>query len=436
MKFWLMLICTLTFIGAGMCVQADSNYTLEIEIVENDLNREFLCPEMATFQANLTTKNDKTIEGELIFTISNDGGVVLAEKRVEAKDQASMSWTLSQPGFLRCQVQWKVGDKLVDKKLASAAYEREKIVQAFPEPEDFDKFWQEGFEELSQIPEDLQITPFPELCDDEFEAFKVSMANLNGKRIYAVLTVPRAEGTFPGLIGVPGAGPARWEFNKFSNAINLFINVHEYEPSDDKEESIRRQEATYQTRYEFGNTYYACVGARDRKTFFSRDAMLGMSRMINVVRRHPKFNQKSIIMHGESQGGGAALALTALNPDITEMYANVANLCDHGGMLAGRSPGGPRVIRSAPAGAQGEMLQATAYCDAVNFSKRITCKATLFVAWLDLACSPSSVYAAYNALKSEDKQMLDYRRNGHGSPPEYRQMVGECVTATNLRDRE
>jgi len=61
---------------------------------------------------------------------------------------------------------------------------------------------------------------------------------------------------------------------------------------------------------------------------------------------------------------------------------------------------------------------AEAYFDAVNFARKFKGKSVLSVGFIDTACPPTSVYAAFNVLP-EPKVMVAAPRLGHSTDPKY-----------------
>jgi cephalosporin-C deacetylase len=57
------------------------------------------------------------------------------------------------------------------------------------------------------------------------------------------------------------------------------------------------------------------------------------------------------------------------------------------------------------------------YFDCVNFATRIKCPGVMTVGFVDGACPPSSVYAAFNALKAPKRMVADPLA-GHANTPE------------------
>ena len=88
-------------------------------------------------------------------------------------------------------------------------------------------------------------------------------------------------------------------------------------------------------------------------------------------------------------------------------------VCDHGGGLANRVPGWPRILAVKNGKAQNPAMARTLpYFDAVFFARRIKGEAYLAVGLVDVTCSPTSIFAAYNAIPGK-KHITVLPCNGH-----------------------
>ena len=62
------------------------------------------------------------------------------------------------------------------------------------------------------------------------------------------------------------------------------------------------------------------------------------------------------------------------------------------------------------------MLPVADYVDAVNFARRIKADCFLSTGFVDLSYHPSSVYAAYNVIPAEMKQIVNSPASDHSVP--------------------
>jgi cephalosporin-C deacetylase-like acetyl esterase len=66
------------------------------------------------------------------------------------------------------------------------------------------------------------------------------------------------------------------------------------------------------------------------------------------------------------------------------------------------------------------------YYDVVNFAKRLTAKSFFTWGFNDESCPPTSMYAAYNMIKSP-KELALYLETGHWIYPEQKTQVNNWI---------
>lgn len=157
-------------------------------------------------------------------------------------------------------------------------------------------------------------------------------------------------------------------------------------------------------------------GILDPDTQYYRRVFTDAVRLIDEVRTWDFVDTDHIALTGGSQGGGIALAAAALSDGIWAVMPDVAFLCawEHGAGVALSDPYQELVRYLATHRDHVETVWNTAaYFDGVNFAKRIRVPALFSVALMDQIVPPSTTFAAYNSLASEDKEIEVYPYNGH-----------------------
>ena len=91
-------------------------------------------------------------------------------------------------------------------------------------------------------------------------------------------------------------------------------------------------------------------------------------------------------------------------------------MCDFFAKNKDRQPGWPQLSN----------LQTAPYYDCVNFARYMKCPFTIYVGFGDISCTPSSNYAAYNAVPSE-KKVINKIGRGHTIPPDYYRELEQMV---------
>ena len=76
--------------------------------------------------------------------------------------------TMTEPGFLACQYEFKTADGKVQKDLVKLAYDPEQIKTFTPMPKDFESFWQKALKEARKVPFEAEYRDIPDATNDRF----------------------------------------------------------------------------------------------------------------------------------------------------------------------------------------------------------------------------------------------------------------------------
>jgi cephalosporin-C deacetylase len=150
--------------------------------------------------------------------------------------------------------------------------------------------------------------------------------------------------------------------------------------------------------------------------YYYRRVFTDAVRLLDAVAELPFVDQARIAVTGGSQGGGIAIAAAALSPLARAVLPDVPFLCDFPRAIT-RTPEPPftEITRwlSVHRDAAATALQTLSYFDGAVLARRITAPALFSVALMDDIVLPSTVFAAYNAVRSPDKHIEIYEYNGH-----------------------
>ena len=237
------------------------------------------------------------------------------------------------------------------------------------------------------------------------------------------LSIPQGKGKFPAVIGVPGAGsgvtgPYPYIRSK-KKAIELFMNVHPFKTCKTSQEMFQRYSEMNKS---FKTKSYIREYSWDRNKYIFRKVWLALSRAADYVAQLPEFDGKNFASAGFSQGGGTAIAVGALNKNITCVAAGCPAFCDQSAYLLGRQSGWPQLHMAL----KGRSDKVIPYFDCATFAAKLKVPTMISVGYADTACAPSTVYAAFNNIKAP-KRIFPMYENGHNPSPESRKALIDFV---------
>jgi len=394
--------------------------------------------EVAEFDISVVSEAPLPADLTVTVQLSCDTQLVLSETMFRPAVNATqrVQGNMPYPGFLRCRALAEVnGENVLGE--CGVAFAPECIRPVRPEPADFDAFWANALAELDKIPPDVDCQEAPDLSNDDYTAYRVSLANIGGTRLYGLLTVPSAkygQGPFPTVFEVPSAGPPIRNPENFAfrarprDYIIFNVNVFDFD-------SVGPDAAASQQAYAelTKNDPYSSHGQQSREEFFYYRPIVGCHRAVQWLYERADVDRQHFVCYGGSQGGGMGFNQVALGGGrFTAALFHIPFLCDTAGVLIGRHPG-----RKIIAGVELETaLRSMAYFDPVHFARRITCPVMVTVGFVDNTCFPSGIYAAYNQLAGE-KVVLNCLESGHGKYFDYgRHRIPMYAWLTNRMRRD
>jgi len=379
-----------------------------------------------TYKVNETAKFSVTVlkDGNPLDNAVIDyeaGPDMLPDKREQGvilrNGKTEFTGTMRTPGFYRVRV-WAIYEGRRYEGLATAGFEPEKIQPTVKEPADFDSFWSAAIADARRINLDPQITLIPERSTSESNVYHVSFQNdVQGSRIYGILSVPKKEGKYPAILIVPGAGirpysndpiiynhlmrTARQEF------ITLEIGIHGI--------PVNLNQQVYNNLAVGALSSYWSLNINDKNTHYYKRVFTGCVRAIDFIFSLPEFDGVNVAVTGGSQGGALSIITAALDKRVKYTAGLYPAMCDATGYLNGRAGGWPHYFRiNVPKPNEVETL---AYFDVVNFAKRVQIPTYMTWGFNDITCPPTSMYAAYNVINAP-KELDLYLETGHWIYPE------------------
>ena len=219
-------------------------------------------------------------------------------------------------------------------------------------------------------------------------------------------------------IGVNAAGFGDWTNNMQGSADEICAQFAVYDwPMDwkwkEKGLSKKYDDLNAECRKKYACGGYSTAGiAVSREEYYYYPVLLGIDRAVDWIATSFPVDGRRFRYHGTSQGGGFGFYLCGLNRRFTRAAFYVPAITDTMGYLKGRQSGWPRIVESNSSTPElkAEAERNAPYFDGANFASRITCPVRVAVGFADTTCAPCAVYAAYNEIKSSDKEI----RHGFG----------------------
>lgn len=318
--------------------------------------------------------------------------------------------TQTQAGFVRLIVDATVDGKPVQ-AMATAGFSPFAIRPVQTEPQDFDAFWASQRALLAKVDPKWTLTPAPELSTAAVEVSYLHYQNVGQgsrpSRIYGVLAAPRAAGSYPAVLHVPGAGvrPYKGALELAAKgAITLQIGIHGI--------PVNLPDELYEQLLVGALENYPRYNLDQRDSYYYRRVYLGALRALDFLTRHPRWDGKSLITQGGSQGGQLALVAAALEPRVTATVASYPAYSDVTGYLSGRAGGWPGLFRKDSAGNTQDQPVApkadtTGYYDTVNFAKRVRSPVLFYAGYNDRVTPPTSTLAVYNSIAAPRQIVIE-----------------------------
>ncbi len=312
--------------------------------------------------------------------------------------------SMSKPGFLRFTVSL-VHEGKTYKEWTTAGISPEKIEPTVTSPQDLNEFWAKAIEENRTLPLETKMTLLPERCTEKVNVYHVGIQNWRkGAKLYGILTMPKAEGKYPAVLKVPGAGvrPYYGDIGLSSENVIVFeIGIHGI--------PVNLSQQIYDDMIANYNNNYWDINFNDKDSYFYKRVYLGCIRANDFLTALPQWDGKNLGVTGSSQGGALSLVTAGLDPRVTCAYVIHPAMCDMTGSLFDRAGGWPAPFADKNKWAKPshqDKLETVKYYDALNFAKKIKVPVFFTFGYNDDIVPPTSIYAAYNAITAPKELYL------------------------------
>ena len=284
------------------------------------------------------------------------------------------------------------------------------------EPPDFDAFWAGTLADAREYPLDATFVPV-EAGLRLIEAYDVTFRGYGGQAIKGWLLLPRDRaGALPCVVEYIGYGggrgrPIDWLLYSVAGYAHFVMDTR-------GQGSAWRRGDTPDHEPDGGNPQlpgFMTRGVLDPATYYYRRVFTDAVRAVAAARAHPAVDGGRVAVSGGSQGGGIALAVGGLVPDLAAVLPDVPFLCHFRRAVT--------LVDSLPYGEIAHfckvhrdqvetVFRTLSYFDGLNFAARANAPALFSVGLMDDVCPPSTVFAAYNHYAGS-KEMRVWPFNRH-----------------------
>ena len=315
---------------------------------------------------------------------------------------ASARWGVGVPDFYAARVTLSADGREIAKGRAVAGYGVEGIRPAVQRPAEFEEFWQDFLSEVGDGLPQFRMVLDEARSRRGVAVWVVQYEGIGGRSIHGWYIVPRGPEPAPALLYLSGYGARPIEPPMAlagRGYVVLAIDVRGNRVD-------RARPRPFET--------YCTEGVESPESYVYREILGHTLRAVHFLRAREELDPARIGVVGVSEGGGLALLLAALSPDIRAVAADAPMMCDL--PLSVRSGAWPyteiaRYVRQRP-DAAGRVALTLAHFDAVNFAPDVKCPVLLSVGFLDSVSLPTAVYGFANQLAAPN-EVRGFPEAGH-----------------------
>ncbi|GII30345.1 acetylxylan esterase [Planotetraspora mira] len=285
---------------------------------------------------------------------------------------------------------------------------------AYETPADFDAFWRDTLDSAAAHPLDLRLTPVGTRLRT-VDVFDVTFNGFGGHPVRGWLRVPRhRSGPLPAVVQFHGYASGRghplddllWPSAGYAHLLMDTRGQGGAWAGGDTPDPVGA-----------GPSYpgFMTRGVTAKETYFYRRVFTDAVRAVEAVRAVDIVDPARVGVVGASQGGGIALAVAGLVPDLRAVHLQAPLLCDIRRAIRSTTDGPYLEISGYLATHRGlveKVFETLAYFDGIAFAQRATAPAWFSTGLMDQVCPPSTAFAAYHAYAGR-KEIRTWEYNGH-----------------------
>ncbi len=281
---------------------------------------------------------------------------------------------------------------------------------------DFKAFWVDTLKQLRAQPLEPEVT---RVFEDHptFEIYKVSMNGWAGKRIWAMMYVPKNVARPMGAIVGSHPGTRGFSVNKGPDGV-----YGSKAPADPRFVTLTPLIRGFEpdaADIPFNDPWWGPL--EDRDTYVARSWYCAMVRGIDYLATRPDLvDMKRIIARGGSQGGGLALVTAGLDHRVAYCLADCPSNCQPREIMFNYPSFGPSRGQTPPGKTDEQTAVLLSYYNPANFAAMIQCPTYVGSNIGDLTVHSMGPLAAYHNLVQLDPSQKEFYpgfSHFHGSGP-------------------
>ncbi|MDD4869033.1 MAG: acetylxylan esterase [Kiritimatiellae bacterium] len=400
---------------------AFAGYSLEVNL--DKIDGYYKVGEETVCTARLMNSGKPAVGEKLRCTVKRERAVFKQDEFVCDGNAVTIKASMDRPGwlFFGFEIIGKDGNPLKGEGIfkhrmkptivgeIGAMYDADKIRALDARPADFDTYWDSCRAKLDQIPLEPKLTEVdvPKAFQGKVKCYSAEIKCLGRTPVTGYLAVP--------VDAKPKSLPACVDYLSMvwqdaskkvaletasRGVLALYVSWHGL-PTGKTEDEYKKIARTW---YEEGGK----AGDTDRDTWFGHDMFFRVMRALDFIKSRPEWNGKELIVRGGSLGGIQTIAAAALDKDVTVAVVSVPSGCEYNGYKQGRDAAALYRGKEFVARIEADPRRAVtlAYHDGVNFAPRIKCDIYVCTGFADELCTPSSVFAFYNALPATARKFM------------------------------
>nr|WP_280696840.1 alpha/beta fold hydrolase [Kitasatospora sp. GP82] len=297
---------------------------------------------------------------------------------------------------------------------------------ALTEPADFDAFWERTLAEARAAGGEVRLTPVTDTLLTTVDVHDVRFPGWRGEPVAGWLLTPRgATGPLPTVIEYLGYSrgrdiPTEWLVYPSAGFAYLVMDTRGqgHDTPDQHEGSASQWYGGFMTK-----------GIDAPENYYYRRLFTDAVRAVDAVRGLDIVDADRVVVAGNSQGGGLALATAALADGLVAGAIVNVPFLQHFRRSVEISPLGPypeiaSYLRTHSRDKVEQTFRTLSYFDGVHLAGRASAPALFSVGLMDPVCPPSTVFASYNRYGGQkDIEVWEFADHAGGGSTQVRRQL-------------